>query len=338
MNKLTFIICILFSLISIFPAFGENELIRELYEIIEENTSISEDSKDRILFLPGLSYNFVTFDNVTIHDSSASLTILRFNPEEKNKMLAISLMYNPDILTHDSSDYPSLYHGAALSIMQKKDRHLFNIAFMPMTDKPLYGGSHSSMGAAAYSYNLIKGNHFSMDLGAGLLFLDIDVKLNNGMPWMLWPLPMFSFSWEYEWFTFDFLPGSKLVIAPKKPISLIFTSNSNEYDASLWYKHFKDKNPSKEIMGIGFGVKNNTNNVIMAGGERYGIAYNALYGAVRVFKLLEVKGGWAFNGKEGDYRMNWNTLFNAAGYSGRYMYDRRIGNGYFVSFSARVNM
>jgi hypothetical protein len=187
-----------------------------------------------------------------------------------------------------------------------------------------------------YSYNLVKGAHFSMNLGLRLFVMDIGITMGNDVPWLLWPIPSIGFSWEYEWISFGIIPGARLTLAPKKPICLIAVAGSNEFDVSLWYRSFRNGNPSAEIMGVGVGVKNDTNKVMLADGRQYGVNYYALYGTARLLKLFEISGGWAFNGKEGYGKIEWDSLFESDGYSGGIKYDETIGNGFFIKLSAKM--
>jgi hypothetical protein len=300
---------------------------------MDKNTSIP-----KIFYMPMLSYTFITLGDLQAHNAVGGLTLYRFNPNDRDKLFSVSLMYTPQIVSGINHDFPNLYHTAALAITQKINRHTISGAFIAMTDKPAYGGLRTLMGMAGYSYDLIKGSHFSMDLGGRLIFMDIGVRLDNGIPWLLWPIPSISLSWEYEWITFGLIPGARMTIAPKFPVSLVFQAGSHKYDASLWYKYFRRRNPLAEIMGIGIGIKRDASNVMISDGGRYGINYDAIYGSLRLLRLFEISGGWTFNGKEGYEQVNWETLFESSGYSDDTMYSGNIGNGFFISVSLRMSL
>jgi hypothetical protein len=74
------------------------------------------------------------------------------------------IRYSPQLIKGIRSDYPTAYHGIAVSFAQKIDRHTFTGVFLGMTDKSVYGGLNTFMGMAAYSNHVIKGEHFSMNL------------------------------------------------------------------------------------------------------------------------------------------------------------------------------
>lgn len=292
----------------------------------------------RIFYMPMLSYTFITLGDIQSHNAVGGLTLYRFNPNERDKLFSVSLIYTPQILIGISSDFPNIYHTTALSIIQKINRHTINGAFIALTDKPLYGGLRTFMGMAGYSYDLINGKHFSMDLGVRLIVMDIGLTLDTGMPWLLWPIPSISLSWEYEWITFGLIPGFQMTIGPKFPFSLVLKTGSHKFDASLWYRYFKNENPLAERMGIGIGIKKDSNNVMLSDGGKYGINYNAIYGTVRLLRLFEISGGWTFNGKDGYEKINWETLFESDGYSDDSMYGGNMGNGFFISISIRMNL
>jgi hypothetical protein len=200
--------------------------------------------------MPILSYTFISFDDIQAHNAVGGLSLYRFNPNEREKLFSISLIYTPQILTNAALDFPNLYHTAALSITQKINRHTINGSFIAMTDKPVYGGLRTFMGMAGYSYDLVKGTHFSMDIGARLIVMDIGLTFDNGMPWLLWPIPSISLSWEYEWIRFGLIPGAWMTIAPKSPVSLNLKTGSHKYDASLWYRYFKNGNGYRNKKGF----------------------------------------------------------------------------------------
>jgi hypothetical protein len=309
-----------------------------LYSDQIENNDMNESAAPRIFFMPMLSYTFISLGDIQAHNAIGGLTLYRFKPDERDKLFSVSLIYTPQVLNGADSDFPNLYHTAALSITQKINRHTINGAFIALTDKPVYGGLRTAMGTAGYSYDLIKGGRFSMNLGGRLVLMDIGLTLDNGEPWLLWPIPSISLSWKYEWVTFVLIPGALLTIAPNFPISLTFRADSHKYDASLWYRYFKKEKPSVEALGIGIGIRKDSSNVMISDGGKYGLTYDAIYGTLRVLRLFEISGGWAFNGKEGYEKVNWETLFESAGYSDGTMYNDNIGGGLFVSVSLRIGL
>jgi len=222
--------------------------------------------------------------------------------------------------------------------MHKIDRHIITGSFSAITEKPLYGGSHTFMGMAGYLYNSVKGEHFSMNLGATLLLMDISVTMNNGKSWLLWPLPMISLSWNYEWINFGVMPGVRLTIGPKFPISVIAKTVTGGYDAALWFRYFKNRDPSHELLGMAIGFKKETSNVIISDGGKYGVNYYSLYSSLRLLKYLEVSGGWAFDGKEGYEKITRDTILGFTGFFKESVYNTDVGDGYFFSISFKMNM
>jgi hypothetical protein len=324
MNKFAAVVCALFFT-------GSFTLYAEPAEPIE-NKNVS-----RTFSMPLLSYSFITLGDIQTHSAAGGLTLYRFNPNERGKSFSVSMIYTPQVLSGVNPDIPHLYHTAALSIVQKINRHTINGSFIALTDKPVYGGLRTFMGMAGYSYDLINGRHFSMDIGGSLVVMDVGLTLDNGMPWLIWPIPSISLSWDYEWINFGFMPGVWMTIGPKFPISLNIKAGSRKYDASLWYRRFRNGNPLAERLGIGIGTKRDSSNVMLSDGGKYGIHYDAIYGSLRLFRFIEISGGWAFNGKEGYDKVNWETLFESSGYTNDTMYNGNIGNGYFVSLSLRMS-
>ena len=304
----------------------------------EDTGNQNDKNKSKIFLMPSLIYNYISFDKYRLHDISGRLTLLQFNPAEKGKMSSITLAYSPQIAAKIDYDFPNLYHNVSLSVMHKIDRHIMTGSFSAITEKPLYGGSRTFLGMAGYLYNLVKGEHFSMNLGATLLLMDIGVKMDNGTPWLIWPLPMITLSWDYEWINFGVMPGVRLTIGPKFPISLIAKTVTGGYDAALWCRYFKDKNPAKELLGMAVGFKREAGNVVISDGGKYGVKYNALYGSLRLFKFLETSGGWAFDGKEGYEKITRDTILGFTGFSKNSTYNTNVGDGYFFSISFKMGM
>ncbi|MDR0375796.1 MAG: hypothetical protein LBH85_08760 [Treponema sp.] len=123
----------------------------------------------RIFSIPMLSCTFITLGDIQSHSVVGGLTLYQFNPNERDKSFSISMIYTPQALTGVNLDIPNLYHTAALSVVQKIKRHTINRSFIALTDKSVYGELRAFMGVAGYSYDLINGRHFSMDLGGNLV-------------------------------------------------------------------------------------------------------------------------------------------------------------------------
>ncbi|MCL2440373.1 MAG: hypothetical protein FWD14_01405 [Treponema sp.] len=323
--KLKIIFLLIMFILCLNNIFCEQDIIREENENENEQESIS-----RTFFLPAFSYKYVSFDNLKMHNISSGATMLRFNPADREKMFLITMMYSPQITSEIDPAYPDLYHNVSLTVMQMLNKHMFYGSLMAMTEKPLYGGSNSYMSMAGYSYNIIKGDHFSMNLGTVLLFMDIGYKMDNGMPWFIWPLPMINLSWTYEWIEAGFIPGARMTLFPKAPVSFTTRLITDGYDFFLQY------NTEKVISTFGF--KREMCNVNISDGGRYGIKYYALYGGLKVFKFLDLSGGWAFNGEEEYKKRSWDSLFSSFGYSRSSSFTAAAGNGYFFSASFRLGM
>jgi len=304
----------------------------------EDADNQKNKNQKKTYVMPSLSYSYISFDKYRLHDASGKLTLLQMNPAEKGKMSSVTLGYSPQIAEKIDYDFPNLYHNASLSVMHKIDRHIMTGSFSAITEKPLYGGSHTFTGMAGYLYNSVKGEHFSMNLGATLLLMDIGVTMNNGKPWLVWPFPMISLSWNYEWINFGVMPGVRMTIGPKFPISIVAKTVTGGYDAALWFRYFKNKDPARELLGIATGFKKETSNVTISDGGKYGVNYYAFYSSLRLFKFFEASGGLAFNGKEEYKETTWDSLLRFAGFSKDSSYNADVGGGYFFSISFKMGM
>jgi hypothetical protein len=294
-----------------------------------------ETDKPKIFFQPILSYKIISFENITFHNPTGGLSVGRFNPASKN-LFSVATMYGLTLTEGIQNKYPDIYHNIILSFNGKTGRHSFLGAFTANTDKPLYGGLHTFNAFAGYTYNLIQRPHFSMVLGGYLMFMDIGVALPNGTAWLFWTLPFLSLKWDYEWIDVSLLPGITITIADGKPLSFAVSKKTGDFDAAFWYHYFRNKNPSAELFGIGIGLKNATSEVKTAAGDIYGINYYALYAGIRIFKMIEVNGGWTFNGKEKYDQVHWGSIFETYGHSDEFDYQTEIGNGFFFSVSVKA--
>jgi len=302
----------------------------------QEDELIEYTPTERTVFMPRFSYSYTSFNDIQFRNPSVNLMIARFNPEERDNFLFFSLSYNPQIVINIDPDFPGINHSASAFSIYMTGEHIINAGFITRTDKPLYGGLNTFMGMAGYSNNLIKGERFSMFLGLNLLIMDFGITLNNGTPWILWPLPIIMLNWEYSWINFSFMPFPRLEIAPKSPVGLTVRTNFSNYDVAVWYKKLREVNTARgesftfELFAIGVGIKNETDRLMFADGKSYGINYNALYGTFRLFRLFELRGGWTFNGKEGygDITSSGRTSITE--------FNNKIGQGYFFSVSGRI--
>ena len=114
MNKFTFFTAVLFftGIVSIYCEPIEND-----------NPDIGQNvNTPKTFYMPMLSYTFISFDDIQVHNAVGGLSLHRFNPNERDKLFSISLIYAPQILTNAPPDFPNLYHSAALSITQKLNR------------------------------------------------------------------------------------------------------------------------------------------------------------------------------------------------------------------------
>jgi hypothetical protein len=294
----------------------------------------ADEPNPATFFTPIVSYKTTSLNGIVFHNPMGGLSATRINPVTKN-IFSTTAMYSATIVDGIENNYPSLYHSIVLSFNGKAGRHTGFGAITANTDKPFYGGLHTVNAFAGYTYDLINGPHFSMDLGAYLIFMDISVNLPDGTPWLVWPLPAIALKWDYEWIDISVFPGIGITVADGKPVSFVMTKKSDDFDLSLWYHYYGKRQSRVEILGIGAGLKNAASQVKTAAGDIYGINYYALYGGLKIFRLLEFHGGWAFDGKERYRKINWDNLFEMYGYSDDQEYKAEIGNGFFFTISAR---
>jgi hypothetical protein len=304
------------------------------------DADVPSESNIRTIFLPSASYKLISFESFQLHNISGGVSMIRIDPAQRNNLFTMNMTYSPQYASKIDSAYPDLYHNVSLMAMKRLDRHVITCSLITMTEKPLYGGLNTFMGMAGYSNSLIRREHFSLNLGAMLVFMDIGLTLDNGIKWLFWPLPMISFSWNYEWIHFGFmpeagfLPSARVTIGPSFPVSVLLRATFGGYDAALRYRYFKDGKAANEIISASAGIKKENNRVTISNGGRYGVEYNSIYCSFRFFRFFEVSAGWLFNGKTEYSKISWDSIFD----SGSSIYSNNAGNGYYISFSIRMGM
>lgn len=77
-----------------------------------------------------------------------------------------------------------------------------------------------------------------------MIVMDLGVTLDNGMPWLLWPIPLIRLDWNYPWITVDLTLLHRLVIWPNEPFCVIAKAEISAYDVSFWYRYLKNTQPS----------------------------------------------------------------------------------------------
>ena len=169
--------------------------------------------------------------------------------------------------------------------------------------------------------------------------MDIGVTLDNGTRWLIWPIPIINFSWEYDWFSVALIPGIRFALAPKSQVGIMANTNLKEFDVSLWYRYFGNGSGRAERLGAGIGIKNDTTTINLANGNKYGINYNALYLTIRLLRVFEISGGRVFNGKSGEEQTGLEALLSrSSGYSDNALYTNDMGDGFFVSVSLNLGL
>jgi len=291
-------------------------------------------SQTRVMPVP--SYRYISFDTFKIHSPSLGFTLIQTDPEQSDKFFTSTISYTSHIATEIDNEYPDLYHSAIFSFRKIDGRHNISGNFNAFTDEPLYGGTRTFTSMFGYTTQIIKREHFSMGLGGSIMIMHMGPTVGDGVPWMVWPMPMFNFVWEYDWFTCTIIPGARITVGPKYPLTLVLRFHTIlEYDGSLWYRIFKDGDYNSELAGFGAGFKRDLTRMMISDGGRYGIDHYAIYGSIRLFRLIELNGGWNFNGREKYNKLEIADMFRMFGYSANRGYKENVGNGYYVSLSVR---
>jgi hypothetical protein len=225
----------------------------------------------------------------------------------------IGLFYKPYILKETLPGYAELYHDVDFVIEKRTGPHLFQGIFTTYSDKPIYGGFHTTFTSLGYGYELIRKENWHLTLGLALVAGDYGINLPNGNIWPLLPMPIIRFGFNSSIINLDYdYPEFKFVLLPDSRVrvtgSIIWDSykSQNIYDlwfnTILWYRFFDKTFVAGDILGIGLGIQNIGQNdgsdfVLGEKDKKYYMNYYSVFGVVDA-GLLKVSGGYIFYGRE----------------------------------------
>jgi hypothetical protein len=295
----------------------------------------AEDEGVRII--PMLNYDFISLENQQYHAPGGGLILLDGDQEpplsEKYNNLMVGLFYKPYILKEILPGYSELYHDIDLIVERKIGSHLIQGIFSTYSDKPVYGGFHTTYSSIGYGYELIRKENLHLTLGLALGVGDFGFYLPDGNILPLFPMPIIrlGFNSSIVNLALDF-PEVKLTFLPESRVRITGTAHLDIYkfhdihdfkfNSILWYRFFDKDFAAGDFLGIGLGVQNvgqndGTDFVLGERDRKYDVNYYSVFGIVDA-GLLKLSGGYIFYGREV--------------YDANYM--REIGNGFFIKVEA----
>jgi hypothetical protein len=285
-----------------------------------------------VRIIPLLNYEFVSLENQRRHAPGGGLLLLNGNQNpplsEKRDFLMAGLLYKPYILKESPPGYPELYHDIDFIIEGKTGPHLIQGIFTAFSDRPVYGGLHTTAGKIGYGYELIRKERWNLTLGLALVIGDLGINLPNGVPWPVLPLPfgrlafnssILNLAYEDPELRFTFLPASRVRMTGALWWDMGFHDiHDLKFNAALWYRFFGRDHPAGDFLGLGLGIQNagqnnGTDFVLGEKGKKYDMNYYSVFGTVDA-GLLKLSGGYIFYSRE---------VYDAE-------YSRPGGKGFFI--------
>jgi hypothetical protein len=273
-------------------------------------------------FIPVVKYDYLSLDSRVIHSPGAGLIIM------SGDVTAAGFYTRHEFMETLSYDYPDVYHSLEFIVDGRiKTRHQYLGLFKSESDRPVSGGLHTFQAAAAYGYEMIKGDDFSLVLGGGLAVSDFGLETAGGSPWPVIPVPLVRMKYETALVnaSLEFLTSPNIGITLFPENQLRFTgdfrfdqlrdSRDLLFECSAVYRFFSADHPLGDLAGISLGVKNNNYGFDLEDkDESLEIHYYSLFSSLDL-TLLKITGGYAFEGRE-MYREE---------------YKNDLGDGYFLT-------
>jgi hypothetical protein len=261
--------------------------------------------------IPLLNYEFVSLEDQQYHAPGGGLIVLQGNQKpslsEKNNSLLMGIFYKPRILKEVMPGYSELYHDVDFVIEKKTGPHLIQGIFSTRSDKPVYGGFHTTYSSAGYGYELLRKKNLNLTLGLSLGIGDFGIDLPNGNTWPLLPRPIvkFAFNSSYVNLAYDY-PEFQFVLLPDRRVRLTGSVGLDtfgfhdihdlRFNSIVWYRFFDKDSAAGDFLGIGLGVQNTGQNdgtdfVLGKKDRKYDMNYYSLFGVVDA-GLAKISGGY----------------------------------------------
>jgi hypothetical protein len=280
--------------------------------------------------IPLLNYEFVSLEDQQYHAPGGGLLVLHDPPlSEKDNNLLIGIFYKPYILKEIPPGYAEMYHDVDFIIEKKTGRHLMQGIFTTYSDKPVYGGLHTTYSSLGYGYELIRKKNLNLTLGLSLGFGDFGINLPNGTMWPILPRPIVKFAfnspyinlaYDYPEFQFVLLPDRRVRMTGSVGLETFSFHDIHDlrFNSILWYRFFDKDSAVGDFLGIGLGVQNVGQNdatdfVLGKKDKKYDINYYSVFGVVDA-GLVKISGGYIPYSRE---------VYDAD-------YSRPTGRGFFV--------
>ena len=261
--------------------------------------------------IPIINYDYFLLETQAYHSPGVGLVFTMGNmepvfPEERNNF-AIAAFYKPYIMMEEM-DYPSFAHGIEFMVNRRIRSHQILGQFSAQSSDPVYGGFHTFFTGVGYGNELIRNEHFSLTLGAGIAVGDFSEIF--GQRFYCFPIPIVEFNMDYPWlnlgFEFYTEPALSITIAPKSRIRFtgMFTTPAFRniedlfFECTLWYRFFGSDHKLGDFAGLGIGVMNNGMAFTVSERDKtYELSYYAAFAKLDL-SFLQLSGGYILSGRE----------------------------------------
>jgi hypothetical protein len=270
-----------------------------------------------LTIIPLLNYDFVSLENQQFHAPGGGVIVLQGDQKpllsEKYNNLLVGLFYKPYVLKEILPGYSESYHDVDFVIEKKTGPHLIQGIFTTYSDKPVYGGFHTTYSSIGYGYELIRKGNLNLTLGLAIGVGDFGIDLPNGATFPLFPMPIVRFAFNAPWvnllydhpeFSLTLWPESRIRVAGSVRLDTYNFHDIHDmrFNTTLWYRFF-DKNSEKgDFLGIGLGIQNTGQNdgADFSLGEKdkkYDMNYYSSFGILDA-GFIKLSGGYIFYGRE----------------------------------------
>jgi len=275
--------------------------------------SLSFADENGIKIIPILNYDFISVENQSYHLPGSGLILLNGNHSplwnEDPDNLMIGAIYKTAIINDVPLNYSNIFHTVELIGEWRKNRHFVQGLISSYSDKPFYGGFHTTYSQIGYGYQIVRRKNIRLTIGAAVGFSDFGFDLPNGGTWPLLPSPIIEFKFNsrifdlsFKWPELKFTIGTesrvRMTAAAKLEIWKFNDIHDMLFDCILWYRFFDKDFAYGDFMGAGIGIKNGGLDFTLGEeGKFYNTHHYSVFGIFDA-GLLKVSGGYIFYSRE----------------------------------------
>ncbi|MDH5721197.1 MAG: hypothetical protein OEZ13_11390 [Spirochaetia bacterium] len=280
-------------------------LISFLLLVLSGHLVASEDAKENeYKLIPIGVYSYASLASQSVHSPGVAIAL-----KNDINMFVASYQYSKfmkDPLFNAPSDYHAanflgdIYHEAWNTL----------VIFRSESDDPFGGGLRTFQLGTAVGYDFFNEESSALIFGLGLAVGDFGVKLSNGKPLLVIPVPLIRYQKESDFIKIDFSfltgPNFSMTLGAKSKIRLtndvrfdrLRDAGDIIFESILWYRFFDSTHEFGDFAGVGIGLKREDATFDLANREEvFSVQY---YGGFVTFdiSILKISAGYTFGAVE----------------------------------------